>query len=99
MAFLRLTTNTRVFEAPFLPEEVVPIVSSWLVRPNVVVLQPSDRYWQIFSTLLTTTHARGPLVMDAHLAALAIEHGATLGTTDNDFARFPDLRVINPLES
>jgi len=98
LAFLRLTTNPRVFETPFLPEEAIPIVSSWLARSNVIVLQPGEHHWQIFANLLTATRARGALAMDAHLAALAIEHGASLGTTDNDFARFPGLRVINPLE-
>lgn len=99
LAFLRLTTNPRVFDTPFLPEEAIPIVSSWLMRSNVSILQPGERHWQIFSSLLTATHARGALVMDAHLAALAIEHGASLGTTDNDFARFPGLRVVNPLQN
>lgn len=99
LAFLRLSTNPRVFEHPFLPAEAVPLVSSWIVRPNVIIPQPGERHWQIFSNLLTEIPARGPLVMDAHLAALAIEHGMELATTDKDFVRFPGLRVINPLDS
>lgn len=85
LAFLRLSTNPRVFEHPFLPEEAVPLVSSWIARPNAIILQPGERHWQIFSKLSTETLARGPLVMDAHLAALALEHGAELATTDKDF--------------
>ncbi len=98
LAFLRLSTNPRVFEHPFLPEEAVPLVSSWMARSNTIILQPGERHWQIFSELLTETPARGPLVMDAHLAALAIEHGVALATTDKDFVRFPGLRVLNPLD-
>ncbi len=98
LAFLRLTTNPRVFEHPFLPEEVIPIISSWLARPTVGILEPGERHWQVLSGLLSATQVRGPRVMDAHLAALAIEHGATLHTTDKDFARFPGIRVMNPLE-
>lgn len=99
LAFLRLSTNPRVFEHPFLPEEAVPLVSSWIARPNAIILQPGERHWQIFRKLLTETLARGPLVMDAHLAALALEHGAELATTDKDFVRFQGLRVINPLDN
>jgi predicted nucleic acid-binding protein len=61
-------------------------------------LEPGDRHWEILVRLVSVTRVRGPLVMDAHLAALAIEHGATLCTTDRDFARFPDVRAINPLD-
>ncbi|HEV2439953.1 MAG TPA: type II toxin-antitoxin system VapC family toxin [bacterium] len=99
LAFLRLSTNPRVFEHPFLPEEAVPVVSSWIARPNAIILQPGERHWQILSNLLAETSARGALIMDAHLAALAIEHGAELATTDKDFARFPGLRALNPLVS
>jgi toxin-antitoxin system PIN domain toxin len=98
LAFLRLTTNPRVFAQAFLPDEAMAIVSSWLTRPNISILQARDRHWSIFSKLVSVTHARGPLMMDAHLAALAIEHGAQLATTDRDFRRFPNLRVLNPLE-
>jgi len=79
--------------------EAVSIVSEWLERPAVEILNPGERHWEILSTLLPAAQARGPLVMDAHLAALAIEHGATLCTSDKDFARFSELRFVNPLES
>ncbi len=97
LAFLRIGTNLRAFPHPLSPTEASEIVSSWLERPMVAVLDPGERHWPILSRLLTTTQARGPLVMDAHMAALAIEHGATLCTTDQDFTRFPDLRLFNPL--
>ncbi len=98
LAFLRIGTDHRAFPSPLAPEEAAAIVSEWLDRPNAVALPPGDRHWEILSRLLTVAQARGALVMDAHLASLAIEHGATLCTTDRDFARFPGLRFRNPLE-
>jgi toxin-antitoxin system PIN domain toxin len=99
LAFLRIGTSHRAFTSPLTPEEAVAIVSGWLERPMVGVPSPGEHHWKILSDLLTTAQAHGPLVMDAHLAALAIEHGATLCTTDRDFTRFPGLRVVNPLHS
>ena len=63
------------------------------------MLVETEQHWAIFAGLLAMGKAIGPLVMDAHLAALAVEHGATLATTDRDFARFSSLKIINPLES
>jgi uncharacterized protein len=97
LAFIRIGTNPRAFEHPLSLEEAVSAVSAWLTRPMVRVLQPGERHWEILRELLTDGQARGHLAMDAHLAAVAIEHGATLLTTDRDFARFPRLKVLNPL--
>lgn len=97
LAFLRISTNPRAYPSPLSPAEASEIVSSWLERPMVAVLDPGERYWAILSQLLTASQSRGALVSDAHLAALAIEHGATLATSDRDFTRFPDLRLLNPL--
>lgn len=96
-AFLRISTNARAFPQPLTIVEATEIVTEWLERPQSVVLMPGERHWDIFSNLLTTGQAAGPLVMDAHLAALAIEHGCVLATTDRDFARFPGLQTSNPL--
>jgi toxin-antitoxin system PIN domain toxin len=96
-AFLRITTNPRVFEAPLSPAEAATIVASWLSRPNVVILDPGPRHWEILGDLLADSQSAGPLVMDAALAALAIEHGATLNTTDRDFSRFPRPDWVNPI--
>jgi hypothetical protein len=73
------------------------IVESWLEQPISTIVLPTDRHWALLSSLLTSGQASGPLVSDAHLAALAIEHGATLVTNDRDFARFPGLDVEYPL--
>jgi hypothetical protein len=99
LAFLRLSTNPRAFPLPFSTEEAGSIVSSWLERPNVSILEPTENHWQMLSSLLTRAQARGDLVTDAHLASLAIEHGATLCTNDRDFARFPGLKLLDPLEA
>jgi uncharacterized protein len=97
LAFLRIGTNPRVFERPFSGAEAEAIVSSWLAEPVVALIGPGERYWEILRTLLIDAQVTGPLVSDAALAALAIEHGATLMTTDRDFARFRGLRLENPL--
>lgn len=97
-AFLRIGTNPRVFERPLTVSEAEAAVSSWLGQPAAGILEPGDRHWEILGTLLREGQTTGPLVMDAAIAALAIEHGAVLCTTDRDFARFPGLRWMNPLE-
>lgn len=97
LAFLRLTTNKRVFSLPFKCREATDIVESWLERPNVVALQPGEAYWHILRDLIGEAQAVADLIVDAHLAALAIEHSATLCSTDRDFTRFPGLKLLNPL--
>ena len=96
-AFLRISTNHRSFPNPFTFNEATRIVQEWLDLPNVELLVPTARHWDIFKELIVDGQTTGPLIMDAHLAALAIEHGATLATTDRDFSRFPRLKTINPL--
>jgi toxin-antitoxin system PIN domain toxin len=96
-AFLRISTNPRVFERPLLPSEAERAVSSWLARRIAGILEPGERHLEILRDLLRGNQVKGPLVMDAALAALALEHGATLCTTDGDFSRFPGLRHRNPL--
>jgi uncharacterized protein len=96
-AFLRISTNPRVFERPLTVAEAVAVVGSWLAQPNAGILEPGERHWEILQTVMKEGQVAGPLIMDAVLAALAIENGATLHTTDRDFARFPGLTWINPL--
>lgn len=98
LAFLRIGTNPRAFPNPLALDEATGIVSEWLSLPAVDVLDPTERHWPMLAELLPIAQARGPLVMDAHLAALAIEHGATLCSTDRDFSRFPNLVWENPLD-
>lgn len=96
-AFLRLTTKQKLFDDPFSAEEAVRVVDSWLERPNVKVLDPGPGHWLILRDLLLRHDIRGDLIMDAHIAALAIEHDTTIYTADRDFHRFGGLRVVNPL--
>ena len=98
-AFVRISTNPRVFERPLSTREAEDAVSSWLAQPQVGVLEPGERHWEILSDLMRAGQTTGALVMDAALAALAIEHGATLYTTDRDFARFPKLKWVDPLDA
>jgi len=97
-AFIRVVTNPRLPGKRFTPEEAAQIVDQWLDQPNVRLLAPSDQHWIIFRQMMIDGQARGPLVSDAQLAALATEYGGILQTTDRDFARFPGLRWSNPLE-
>jgi toxin-antitoxin system PIN domain toxin len=98
-AFLRISTNSRVFGHPLSMAEAADIVSSWLAQPAVGVLDPGDRHWEILQGLLIDGQVSGPLAMDAALASIAIEYGATLHTTDRDCARFPGLKWTNPIAS
>jgi hypothetical protein len=77
--------------------QALGVVREWLDRPNVAIAEPTERHWERLATLATAGQASGALVMDAHLAALALEHGAAVATTDRDFRRFPGLRVIDPV--
>ena len=98
LAFMRIVSNPRAFVRPEPVESAWRQVEEWLDCPSVWIPQPTDRHRQILAGLLADTHG-GNLVADAHLAALAIEHGLTLCSTDGDFARFAALRWENPLRS
>ena len=98
LSFLRISTAPRMLSHPFDLEHATSIVSDWLERPNVTLVGPTEQHWAILCELLPQSRVRGSLIMDAHLAALAIEHGATLCTNDRDFARFPRLKVEYPLQ-
>lgn len=97
LAFLRIGTNSRIMEQPSAIGEAIRIVSSWLKRPNVVLLVPGETHWETLKHLLVQGQAAGAIITDAHLAALTVEHGATLATADRGFARFPGLKLLNPL--
>jgi len=96
-AFLRIMTNPRLPGERFSTQEAVQVVDRWLEQPNVRLLAPGDDHWPLFRQMVVEGQASGPLITDAHLAALTIEYGGVLHTTDRDFARFPGLRWTNPL--
>lgn len=97
-AFVRIATHNKVFTHPYSAPEALAIVRAWLAASPVRILEPGARYFDIFADLLQRSQANGPLVMDASLAAIAIEVGATLATTDRDFRRFDGLKLLDPLQ-
>lgn len=94
-SFLRIVTNRRIFEPPTPMETAIAFCQQLVQWPRAVLLMPSRHHWDLFMELCTSV--QGPLVSDAYLAALAIEHGCELITTDSDFARFKGLRWRHPL--
>ncbi len=98
LAFMRITTNVRVFERPLSIRKAWAQVEAWLSAPASWIPTPGAQHATIFGSLVPLI-SRPNLVPDAHLAALAIEHGLTLCSTDGDFARFQELSWENPLAS
>ncbi len=96
-AFIRIGTNPRVFERPLTLEQAIVRVESWLAQPCVRIVKPTERHWEVFKKMLVAGQAVANLTTDAHLAALAVEHGCELNSTDRDFSRFKGLRWRNPL--
>lgn len=96
-AFLRVITNRRLPGTRVTLEQAVQVVDEWLQQPNVQVLVPADQHWSVLRQMILEGRASGPLVSDAEIAAITIEQGGVLHTTDRDFARFLGLRWKNPL--
>lgn len=97
LAFLRISTNPKIFPKPLEPIVALRIVDEWLALPSVQILEPTERHWGILKDLLASSGTAGNLTSDAHLAAFAIEHGAVLCSADTDFRRFAKLRWQNPI--
>jgi toxin-antitoxin system PIN domain toxin len=97
VGFIRLTTRAAIFARPLTVDESFDVVDGWLGQPCVTVAHPTDRHATVLRGLLAPLGAAGNLTSDAHLAALAIEHGAELCSTDVDFSRFAGVRWIDPL--
>jgi len=98
-AFLRIVTNPRAFIDPTPLEIALAATERWRSRRNCVLVSPGDRHWAIFTRLCRSAGAKGNLVPDAYLAALAIESGCEWVTTDRGFARYPGLRWSHPLDA
>ncbi|MBA3809707.1 MAG: type II toxin-antitoxin system VapC family toxin [Solirubrobacterales bacterium] len=99
LAFLRLSTREVVLEDPLEVKDAIDLMESWLEQPCVTVINPTKRHLAVLRDLLEPLGTAGNLTTDAHLAALAIEHGATLYSSDRDFARFAGLRWVDPLRA
>jgi toxin-antitoxin system PIN domain toxin len=97
LAFLRLTTRPALFRNPLAVEIAFDLIDSWLDQPSATVVHAGPQHSRILRELLLPMGTGGNLTSDAHLAALAIEHGAELCSSDHDFARFPGLKWRNPL--
>lgn len=95
LAFLRLTTRRGIFSRPIEVEDALAVMNVWLEHPRASILHPTDRHPEILGRLLVGAGAGGNLTTDAHLAAIAIEHGAVLGSFDRDFERFSGLKFEN----
>jgi len=98
LAFVRISTNPRAVKHPISNAQACDIVATWLERPNVVIANAADRFWNILRQQMLDAQVSGPLVTDAALAALAIEQGATLCSTDRDFRRFEGLKLLDPIQ-
>lgn len=96
-AFLRIVTHPRASDHPLTPAAAWSHVTSWLACDTAWIPDPTERHVEVLGTLLATYHPHGNLVTDAQIAALAIEHGLTVYSADTDFARFTEIRWVNPV--
>ena len=99
VAFVRIGTHPRAFEQPLTPAQAWDQVEEWLAAPAAWVPEATHAHGQVLGALIKRYELRGNLISDAHLAALAIEHGLTMYSADTDFARFSELRWIDPVTS
>jgi uncharacterized protein len=97
LAFVRLSTRAQLFTNPLDPAEAFDVVEGWLAQPCALVLHPTERHLALLRGLVERLGTAGNITTDAHLAALALEHGAEVCSADTDFGRFPALRWTNPL--
>lgn len=96
LAFLRLTTRPGLFARPLAVDEALTVIEEWLQRPAATIVDPSARHFALLRGFLAESGTGGNLANDAHLAAIAIEHGASVATFDTDFARFAGVRLTRP---
>lgn len=99
-AFLRVSTNPRIFGEPMSIAAAKTHVDNLFLHPLVRQVHTTDKHWDIYSAILTQLNITGDIVMDAHIAAIAVEHRAVVATADKDFRRFSDfVKIIDPLKS
>jgi len=99
LAFLRLSTRTGIFAKPLSVEDALRVIEHWLEHPNAQIVHPGEQHAQVLGRLLMAAGIAGNLTTDAHLAALAIEHDATIVSFDRDFARFAGVQWTLPTAS
>jgi uncharacterized protein len=98
LAFFRLVTNPRIYSPPATAADAWQRIEDWLSRPAAWIPVPGSRHQQVLGGIVRECRPAGNLVPDAHLAALALEHGLTVVSTDTDFARFPGVAWLNPVD-
>jgi uncharacterized protein len=98
LGFLRLSTRSGIFPRPLSADDALQVIEHWLGHPQAQVVHPGEGHAQILGRLLRSAGTAGNLTTDAHLAALAIEHGATIATFDRDFARFDSVQWMVPAD-
>lgn len=96
-SFIRIGTNPKLFQKPITVGKIEVQLTKLIDHPLVQFVAPQSKHWSIFIDLIKKEQITADLVMDAHLAALALEHRARLATTDRDFARFTNLNFFNPI--
>ena len=96
LTFVRVGTSRAVFAQPLAVAEAVQVVELWLAQPAAVIIHPTSRHLPLLLGLLADSGTAGDMVNDAHLAALALEHGAEIVSFDRDFQRFAGLRSFVP---
>jgi toxin-antitoxin system PIN domain toxin len=99
LAFLRVTTHPRIMRRPLTSDAALRYVDEWLGQPCIAPVGPGEKHWPILRSLLSAAGTAGNLTSDAHLAALALEHGYAIYSADNDFKRFSGLSHVNPLQA
>lgn len=96
LAFLRLSTKVGLFPTPLSVQDACARIAAWLAQPSAILVDPTTRHFAVLAGLLGETGSGGNLVNDAHLAALAVEHAATIISFDGDFSRFKGVRASAP---
>lgn len=97
LGFLRLSTRAGILPRPLTARQALDVVQEWVDHPQIALLHPGASHWSLLRGLLDSAGVAGNLTTDAHLAALALEYGGRLYTTDGDFSKFKGLKVANPL--
>jgi uncharacterized protein len=97
LAFLRITTHPRIMHNPLTTVAALNYADEWLAQSCVITVVPGEHHWPILRQLISASGTAANLTSDAHLAALAIEHGYAVYSTDHDFKRFSGLKHVNPL--
>ncbi len=97
LAFLRVTTRPGILQYPLAQDAAIRYIDEWLALPNIELVVPGAAHWRLLRNLLQASGTLGNLTSDAHLAALALEHGADIYSADYDFQRFGGVRHVNPL--